>query len=250
MLNRLRIYILFILLPIYLLADSSNSPMLLDSRSKANEILENSYRYISSLPRFSFEATTINEDLYNNMVVDVKHNIKVKLKRDAKLRIDIEGDTKNRVYYLYGKHLINYDKSIGLYADIEVPYGIDNALDYIYEYYSIETPLANILYSDIYDRLKPKVKGNYFGTTMIGRTVCDYIGFSNPKRSYQVWIAKGREPLIVKYVIIDKSSPFRLHSTTYIEWNIDKDYSDKVFKFTPKEGVYRIDIIPSKGVVK
>jgi hypothetical protein len=86
--------------------------MLLDSKSKANEILENSYRYISSLPRFSFEATTINEDVYNNMVVEVKHKTKVKLKRGARFRIDIEGDTKNRVYYLYGEHLINYDKSI------------------------------------------------------------------------------------------------------------------------------------------
>jgi len=251
LLNRLKIWLVIILLPIYIIADSkSNSLKLLNTTTKANDILERSYRYIGALKEFSFEATLINEDIYDkSMVVEVKHQIRVKLKRDTKLRIDIDGDTKNRTYYLYGNRLISYDRDIALYAELVVPYGIDKALDYIYENYKIETPLANILYSDIYNRLRPKVKGNYFGMTMIDNKLCDYIGFSNQKTSYQVWIAKGAEPLIMKYVIIDKTDPFRLHSTTYIKWDKEKKISDKFFKFDQKNGIYRVDIVSTKGEI-
>jgi hypothetical protein len=229
---------------------AENLPVLMQTAtdSRAGEILERAYRYIGSLESFSLRATLSNEDLYRGrMVVELTHRIDGKLKRPGKLRIDISGDSRNRSYFVDQGILSTYDRSRRLYAQVKVPQNIDGALDFAYENYDIKTPLANILYSDLADRLMPQVQGYYFGMVYVGDTLCDYIGFSNQKESFQVWVAKGDKPLIRKYVVIDKTSSMRLHSRVSIEWNNDVKIQEKNFTFIPGKEAKKIEMVLPEG---
>ena len=221
---------------------------LMNSSSLANNILKKSYQYIGSLDKFSFEATLTNEDIYGDeMVIELKHYITAHVDRPYNIKIDMYGDTKNRVYYLNRDIFTIYDRDLQLYSTIKVPEMIDKSLDFIYEKYRVETPLANILYSDIATRIMPKVNGNYFGTDVVDGILCHYLGFSDNNKSYQVWIEKGDRPLIIKFVIIDKSTPLRLHSTSRIKWRIENDFSNEIFKFNPTKNIHQISSIISQG---
>jgi len=217
--------------------------------AKAGRILDKAYQYLESLNMLSFRAKLVNEDLYEGkMVVELTHWVDVEIERPGHLRIDIVGDTRHRSYYLNEGILTIFDPDLNLYGELRVPGGIDEALDDAFDHYRIKTPLANLLYSDISRRLKAKTEGHYFGVAYVGETLCDYIGFSDQRRSFQLWVAKGEKPFIRKYVIIDKSTPVRLHSTVVIDWDNKGGLSEKIFQFFPPKGTRKIEVLAREGV--
>ncbi len=209
----------------------------------ALKILDRAYGYLESLKSFKFKAVTDNEDIYlKKMRVTLTHEVEVELKRPDKLMVDISGNVKNRRYYLNGKNFVMIDKKRGYYGELEVPQGVDAALDYLFEKYDIKTPLANLLYSDLKQRILPKKEGVYFGSVTVDGTICDYIGFRDKYKELQVWISKGDEPLIRKFVLIDKGSGKSLRSSTTIEWSTKEDISDDEFVFKAPEGSVKISV--------
>jgi len=198
---------------------AQEAPYILHESSIANKILDRAYRYVGSLDKFAFDAVTVNDDLINNkMIVEVKHRVIVKADRPGDMLIDIAGDTKNRRIFLHKGEFTIYDKENNYYGMLKTPKHIDKTLDFLFEHYDIKTPLANLLYSDIAKRLKPQSKGHYFGISNVGKTLCDYVGFSNSKEELQLWIARGKNPVIRKFIIIDKTGKRELRSTTILRW--------------------------------
>ena len=198
---------------------AQEAPYIMHAPSVANNILDRAYRYVGSLDKFAFDAITVNDDLIDNkMIVEVKHRVIVKADRPGDMLIDITGDTKNRRIYLHKGEFTIYDKENNYYGMLKTPKHIDKTIDFLFEYYDIKTPLANLLYSDIAKRLKPQSKGYYFGISNVGKTLCDYVGFSNSKEELQLWIARGKNPVIRKFIIIDKTGKRELRSTTILRW--------------------------------
>jgi len=210
------------------LSASEDLPYIKLNPSVANEILERAYTYAGSLDRFSIDAFTINDDLQENMIVEVKHITKVVVDRPGKLYIATRGDGKNKNLYLNKGNFTIYDLDHHYYAQLKTPGNIDDALDYLFDRYDIKTPLANILYSDIAKRLKPTTQGHYFGLTRIRNVLCHYIGFSNKNSELQMWVEAKGEPRIIKFTIIDKTGKREMRSTSWLRWNRKmpgKDYS-------------------------
>ncbi len=232
--------------PSYLLAQEA--PYILHKSTVANKILDRAYRYIGGLDKFAFEGITVNDDLIDNkMIVEVKHRVFVKVDRPGDLMVDIEGDTKNRRIYLHKGKFTIYNKEKNYYGVLKTPQTIDDTLDYIFDHYDIKTPLANILYSDIATRLKPQSKGYYFGISNVGKTVCDYIGFSNSKEEFQVWIARGKTPLILKFIIIDKTAKRELRSSTVLRWYKNAKSNSDQYVFNAPANAIKINIEVPEG---
>ena len=201
------------------LLSAQEAPYILHESSVANKILDRAYRYIGGLDKFAFDTVTVNDDIIDNkMIVEVKHRVIVKVDRPGNMLVDISGDTKNKRSYLHQGTFTMYDKENNYYGVLKTPRTIDGTLDFIFEHYDIKTPLANILYSDVAKRLKPQSKGYYFGISNVGKTLCDYIGFNNSKEELQLWIARGKNPVIRKFIIIDKTGKRELRSTTILRW--------------------------------
>ena len=212
----------------------------------ASAILMDSYRYLETLKSFSFDAVTTNESMYRNLMLrEVSHEINIDLKRPDKLHIHVEGDIKNRSFYLSNDTFSMIDHKPNFYTQLKTPKSIDGTLDYLFEYFSIKTALANLLYTDLDTRLIPRQKGYYFGTVKLGDTLCHHIGFSNKKRAFQVWIEKSDTPLIRKFVIIDKNMKFDPRSTTTINWNLEPHLKDEHFLFTAPKEAQQISIAPA-----
>jgi len=222
---------------------AQEAPYILHAPSVANKILDRAYRYVGSLDKFAFDAVTANDDLIEDkMIVEVKHRVIVKVDRPGNMLVDISGDTKNRRSYLHEGQFTMYDKEKNYYGMLRTARTIDGTLDYIFDRYDIKTPLANLLYSDVVKRLKPQSKGYYFGISNVGKTLCDYVGFSNSKEELQLWIARGKTPVIRKFIIIDKTGKRELRSTTILRWYKNSKSRQDQYVFKAPANALKINI--------
>ncbi|WP_457606965.1 DUF2092 domain-containing protein [Nitratifractor sp.] len=216
------------------------------TKDPAAEILRRAYRHLDEMGSFTLEAVTVNEDVYREtLVTEVHHRIRVALQRPDRLRIDIVGDSKDQSYFFKAGKFDLFDWQFRLYGQLNTPETIDGMLDYIYDSYGIASPLANLLYSDLEDRLMPKGRGFYLGVQKIGGIPCHHLGFVNKAKELQVWVQAEGDPLIRRFVIIDKSTPWRLHSATTLQWNPGK-FRQGWFDFVPPKDAVEISIEPAK----
>ena len=206
-------------------------------------ILMDAYRYLGKLPQFSIDAVTTNDDEFQNkMLVTYTHWVHIDLQRPGRLHISVDGDLKERSFYLNDGRFAIYDEVLGYYGTLQLPKNIDAALDTLFEQYDIKTALANVLYSDLYKRIPPKQKGYYFGLSDVDDAVCHHIGFINEVQEIQFWIEQGERPLIRKFIVIDKTEALLPRSGTILRWNLTPRFNGKVFAFTPPENAIEIPV--------
>jgi len=206
-------------------------------------IIMDAYRYLGKLNRFSIDAVTTNDDYFHDeMIATFTHQIHIDLQRPGKLYIAVNGDLKNRNFYLNEGHFTIYDEDLDYYGKLEVARKIDTALDDLFEKYDIKTALANILYSDLDKRTPPKDKGYYFGISEVDDVACHHIGFTNDVQEIQLWIEKGVRPLIRKFIVIDKTEKYLPRSGTILHWDLHPKFRDKLFTFIPMDTTVEIAI--------
>jgi hypothetical protein len=206
-------------------------------------IMMNAYRYLGTLNAFSVDAVTTNDNYFQGeMVATFTHWIHIDLQRPGKLHIEVDGDLKNRSFYLNNGRFTIYDKDLDYYGKLEVPRKIDTALDDLFEKYDIKTSLANILYSDLDKRTPPKDKGYYFGTSEVDGHTCHHIGFASSVKEIQLWIEKGKRPLIQKFIVVDKTESYLPRSGTVLRWKLNPRFGQAVFDFTPSSNMVQIAV--------
>ena len=218
---------------------------------EAKKILKEAYSFIESQNYLSIDAITTSEDVFGyDTVMEESRKIIIKLSRPDKLFVSMSGDYIHRDYYLDHSIFTIYDGDANLYGKLKAKKSIDGTLDFLYEEYGIYSPLANLLYSNLNERVTPKAKSYYLGIRKIDNVWCHYLIFSNQKKELEVWVRANGLPIIKKFTVIDKSNPLKLHSSTTLKWNFDKIPAD-YFKFTPPTGSGQIPIVADKkGVSK
>jgi len=241
----LTIPMLLLLSSTIILSATEQSKQIKTVHPVASAILMDAYRYLGSLDYFSFDAITTNDDIYHDvMLQEFTHRVHVDMIRPDKLQIHVSGDLKNRSIYMLNNSFTVIDHDLNFYGELQTPKTIDKTLDYLFEEFDIKAPLANLLYTDLDKRIAPKKNGYYFGMTRVDGKICHHIGFVNDQREFQVWIEKGKTPLVRKFSFIDKSEKFDLRSTTLLRWDIKPYFKRKHFLFKAPKDAEKISVLP------
>ena len=222
-----------------------SSTSLFAADKSARDILNNAYQYIGSMDKYSFTATTVDDEVQNDKVYKSKHTSIVKIDRPNKLRVDTTGTSRNRTNYLNNGSFTMIDHKYNYYGQIKTPKNIDVALDALFNKFGIRAPLAQLMYSDMDKRVKFRT-GKYFGTKVVGGVECDYIAFKNGKKELHAWIATGDKPLVKTYSIIDSGSDYKSRINTTVNWNTNVNISDSDFVFVAPKGSSKISVNRTK----
>lgn len=215
--------------------------VLMGEEKSASDILKRAYRYIGHLDQYVFNAVVQDENKEGKKSV---HKVHVEVDRPDKLRIDTRGDIKNRTVYLNHGQFTMLDHEYHYYGQLKTPVSIDKALDYIFEKYGINAPLATLLYSDMEKRL-PKVYGKYFGTKEVEGVPCDYVAFRSEDATIHVWIEKGKEPLIKAYAIITEDQGKTYRKDTTVQWKTNVTLPEQDFVFVAPKNAEKIPVEPA-----
>jgi hypothetical protein len=205
-------------------------------------VMEKSHIYISALKQYTFNATVTEELLDENDKWRVyKQRVSVNVERPDKLRVDIKSKNKDRTSFLNNGLFTMVDHGFKYYGQIKTPKQIDAALDFLFDKYGINAPLAALVYKDMQKRVHFN-KSKYFGTREVAGVLCDYVAFRNAKRELHLWIVQGKEPVVRSFTLIDRTIKKKPRTTAFIEWNTHPNFKNDTFVFKPSKSLMKISV--------
>ena len=127
------------------------------------------------------------------------------LKRPDKIRVTRAGGFAGVEMSFDGKTLTLLGKNLNLYTQLEVPGTIDHLVDELRDTYQRPLPAADLLLSNSYDALMLDVVDvKDLGSGVVGGVECDFLAFRTNEVDWQIWIAHGKHPYPLRYVITSK----------------------------------------------
>ena len=203
----------------------------------AQDIVKKTYDALDSRQSYAFEAVIVNyaDDDKN------KHQVSVKVNRPNQLRVDVKGDIRNRSNYLNDGQYTIYDHDKNYYLYLKTPKDIEKTLDTLFDKFEIKAPLAQLIYTNMGERIKFDSSKN-FGVVDLEGEQCHYVAFSDKTKEVHVWITTGDNPLVKHYIIKDKTSKNNAYKSTSIFWKDAKTVSASDFVFSVPKGAQEVFI--------
>ena len=213
---------------------------------EAERILKSMASYLGNLPAFSVQGDVDDE------VIDLAGQ-KLQLSSSASLVVDRlgrlfahrQGPLADVEAIFDGKTLTLHGKQAQVYAQLEAPGTIDEAITALRTETGLDAPAGDLFFADPYPGLMTDVmSGAYIGTAYVNGTECHHLAFRAAKVDWQIWIQTGDRPLPMKYVITSKwvtGAPE--YSVRFRGWNGEPKIEAGQFNFVPPQGAKRLESI-------
>jgi hypothetical protein len=195
--------------------------------------------FLDGLKQFSVRTRNTIEDLHaSGHRVDNDLTANVTVKRPNKLRADRSGETMRQSIFYDGKNLTLYDPVKKAYETEAAPATVEGMITFARETIGILLPAADLLYRGVHPMLMQDVTlAVVVGKANIGGVKCDHLLFSRPGADFQVWVAEGKQPWPVKYVVTETDNPARLSTRTeFSNWNVSSAVDEARFNFVAPKG--------------
>ena len=214
---------------------------------EADKILKSMSSYLGETKAFSVNTDIDFEYVTRNgQKLQLSSFATAVLKRPAKFHVQRKGMIADAEFIFDGKTLTLYGKNLNVYAQIEVPGTIDDAI----RAYELETgipaPGADLLFADPYAILSSGVvSSSYLGTAYVNGVECHHLAFREDKVDWQLWVKVGDEPLPMKYVITTKwHTAAPQYEIRFRDWNTKPPIKAGQFTFSVPKGARRLETIP------
>ena len=206
------------------------------------ELVQSMTKFLNSLPQFYISGTAYYDKVYqDNDKLQYSMDFDFYVKRPGEFQIDLDGDLMNKQILFNGKNLTIYDEDKALYAMIETPSTIDEALDVAANEYGLSLALLDVARSDFAaNLLQDVVKSAYVGKSSVGDIPCHSVAFAKKDRNVQLWIEDGEKPFLRKVIITFKSSPAMPNWIVEIsDWNLSPELPEGWSTFVVKPGMQK-----------
>lgn len=214
--------------------------------AEADKILKSMSAYLGGLKSVSFAADIDFEILTNeSQKLQFSSYSTAVLQRPSKLHIERKGMFADAVFIYDGQTLSLHGKQENLYAQLEAPGTIDDAILAYEAQTGLPAPGADLLFADPYAVLSRGVKrGIHVGTTFIDGIACHHLAFREDEVDWQLWVQAGDTPLPMKYVITSKwQTGAPQYEIRYRDWNTSPKISADAFVFTAPVGAVNLGAI-------
>ncbi len=213
---------------------------------KADTVLRQMSSFLESQNQFQFAANTIRDVLTSNgVLVQITQDVDVVVNRPNQFKVETSGDLVKRQLWYDGATVALLDSQGGVYATREAPDTIDATLDALIEKFGVNMPLADLMYSDIYDGLtKNVVAGYYFGLSEVDGVPCHHLVFVQDNVDWQIWIEDSDTPLPRKVAVGYKNRPGVPRYLAIINnWNLTPEIASDEFIFSPPADAKEVEFV-------
>ena len=212
----------------------------------ADNILRSMSSYLGGLPRFGMNADIDNEIItHDGQKLQLSSFSTIVMERPEKFHIQRKGMFADAEFIFDGKTLTLHGKNLNVYAQMEVPGTIDDAIRAVEFETGLDAPGADLLFSDPYAILSSGVASNsYLGTAYVNGVECHHLAFREDKVDWQLWVKVGDEPVPMKYVITSKwvtGAP--QYEVRLRDWNTNPRIKAGQFTFSVPKGARRLETI-------
>jgi hypothetical protein len=201
--------------------------------------------YMAAQKATSFQYDTALEIVTKDeQKLELASSGKVTLNRPDKTRITRTGGFADVEFLFDGKTLTLLGKTANLYGQLEVPGTIDHLVDELRGKHGKPVPGADLLLSNVYDKLMPAVVNvKDLGSGVIGGVECDHLAFRTKEVDWQIWIAQGSRPYPCRYVITsNKVAQAPQYSVSIRDWKTGDEVGPEDFSFKNATSAKKIDL--------
>ena len=212
---------------------------------EAARILKEMSTYLGGKKQFTFKANvSFEEILVDGQALLYDATVHAAVKRPNRLYAEYTDDEVDKRLWYDGKKVTMVNTKKKVYTDVKVPGTIDEALDHLMATYDMSLPLAELVYSNVYNATTVDVtKGVYEGIHTIQGTKCHHLAFSQQLIDWQIWIDTGGRPVPRRIVIIYKAEPGApRYTATLSQWDFLPKFRNRFVPNIPK-GTDRIDMV-------
>jgi hypothetical protein len=168
---------------------------------------------------------------------------KIVVRRPDHARIDIpKRDGATGGFRFDGREIAFFNTTEKVYATAAKAGTLDEAIAYFIDDLDMRFPLAEMLSSNLAERLPQRVRAaDYVEPSSIAGVSCDHLAFRGDLADLQLWIAQGEQPLPRRLVITYKHAEGQPQFwAQFGDWNLSPEVPDSLFVFTPPEGAVKI----------
>jgi hypothetical protein len=220
-----------------------------DTDPDAQDVLKSMSSYLGEIKAFSLSADIDFEVVTKSgQKLQLSSYAKAVLKRPSKFHIQRKGMIADAEFIFDGKTLTLHGKRLNVFARIDVPGTIDDAV-LAYELETgIPAPGADLLFADSYAVLSSGVKESaYLGTAYVNGIECHHLAFREDRVDWQLWVQAGERPLPMKYVITSKwHTAAPQYEIRFRDWDTNPRINDEQFTFSAPEGARRLETMPAE----
>ena len=214
----------------------------------ADSILKSMSSYLGGIKAFSVNADIDIEFVAKSgQKLQLSSFVTIVLKRPTKFHIQRKGMIVDAEFIFDGRILTLHGKKRNVYAQIDVPGTIDDAIRAYEMEAGIPAPGADLLFADPYASLSSGVESSaYLGIAYVNGAECHHLAFREDKVDWQLWVRSGDSPLPIKFVITSKwQTAAPQYEIRFWDWSINPQINDKRFTFSAPEGAKRLETIPA-----
>ena len=211
----------------------------------ARKLLKAMSDYMAAQKAISLQYDTILEIVTKDkQKLGLASSGKITLNRPDKIRATRTGGFADVEFLFDGKTLTLLGKTENLYGQLEVPSTIDHLVDELRDKHGKPVPGADLLLSDVYDKLMANVVDvKDLGSGVIGGVECDHLAFRTDDVDWQIWIAQGDRPYPCRYVITSKKvAQAPQYSVTIRDWKTGDEVKPGEFGFKNATNAKKVEL--------
>lgn len=198
--------------------------------------------YLRSLKVFQVQGDISHDDvLEDGLIVQSSSKVDMLAVKPDRMRVEVAGDDKQRLYLYDGKTFTAWGKLTNYYATVPAPPTIAELFKQVQEKYEIELPLIDLFKwgtnEDDINKIKTAINA---GPTTVEGVTCEQYVFHQEGVDWQIWIQLGDYPLPRRLVITTLSDEARPQHTITLTWNLAPSFNDAAFVFDPPPDAKRI----------
>lgn len=201
----------------------------------AIEALRTMGAYLKSLKSFELHSKATLETIVadTDLKIDLGYEGTYRVERPSGFYVELRSDRQIREYYYDGKTFsVNVPRQ-GFFATVSAPPTMRAAVDQIYTDYGISLPLADLFYwadDPTVDGITSAIR---IGYAKLGTIETDQFVYRGDDLDWQVWIARGKQPLPIRIVITTRSEPTHPSYAADLVWNTAPSFTAAAFTFKP-----------------
>jgi hypothetical protein len=167
----------------------------------------------------------------------------LQISRPDKVHATRTGGYTDVEFFFDGKTFTFYGKDLNAFAQSQSVGSIDQLVGRLRDEYLVEAPGADLLLSNVYDKLMEDViDAKHIGLGVIDGVECEHLAFRNLDVDWQVWIEVGARPIPRKYVITSKAVTGGPQYTLRLkDWKADATIAADAFAFKPPASAKKVD---------
>lgn len=207
----------------------------------AQAVLDRMTATLKGMDRYAVTASISRDELLP-YGYKLQNNEAARMWVDApgRLRLEVEGDIKNRTYVYDGSTLTMYVPDLNVYSVSPAPATLGNLVSSLLDA-GVEMPLIDLLYQGTNGDLTSAVKvGVVVGDSDVGGTPTDHLAFRQADVDWQLWVEKGARALPRRLLITTRYAVGEPQYEALLEWDLKPRLGASTFAFKAPAGAREI----------